>query len=175
MALLTPLTAWSGGTNWGPTVKTYEPWGYGQLGRFWWNPYSNFQFYPHFHPGVDYAAAMGTPIRASETSIFTALGWNGDSGLRYNCQIRPGTLFVGGHLNDIATKPGTSRDWQVGDKILRGQIIGTVGKSGYATGPHLHFGVQCKVPGTTQSMIYDPRLFMPGGYNANDSRILPYY
>lgn len=175
MALLLPVAKYIGGTNWGPTIKTSEPSGYGQLGRFWWNPYDSFRFYYHFHPGVDYSAPVGTPILASETGIFTALGWNGVSGLRYNITIRPGTLYVGGHLNDIATKPGTSRDWIVGDKILRGQIIGTVGKSGVASGPHLHFGVQSKVPGTTQSMIYDPRLFMPGGANANDPRILPYY
>lgn len=175
MALLPPLATYTGGTNWGPTVKTYEPAGYGQGKRFWWNPYDAFWFYAHFHPAVDYAAALGTPIRASETGIFSALGFNGPSGLRYNVTIRPGTLYVGGHLNDIATKPGTSRDWIVGDKVLRGQIIGTVGHSGTATGNHLHFGVQSKVPGTTQSMLYDPRLFMPGGFNADDPRIKPYY
>jgi murein DD-endopeptidase MepM/ murein hydrolase activator NlpD len=180
--LLPPLRSATLTQKWGPTPHKLEPRGYGQLGRFWWNPYDGFYFYWYYHPGLDLAAPKGTPIYASQTSIIVALGPNGSSGLRFNCQIRPGTLFVGGHLNDIATKPGAGRDWRVGDKILRGQGIATVGDSGDATGDHLHFGIQSKVPGTNQDMIYDPGLFGIGpritadwGNNANDPRFLPYY
>jgi murein DD-endopeptidase MepM/ murein hydrolase activator NlpD len=175
MALLVPLKSYTGGNNWHPSTATYEPAGYAQLGRFWWNPYDAFKYYPHFHPGIDLHAPLGTPIAASEVGIIIAIGYNGSSGLRYNVQIRPGTIYVGGHMNDVASKPGAGRDWRVGDKILRGQVIGTVGHSGIATGDHVHFGVQSKVPGTSQSMIYDPRLFFPGGANQYDARIKPYY
>jgi murein DD-endopeptidase MepM/ murein hydrolase activator NlpD len=174
MALLVPFS-YVLGQGWGPTSKTAEPAGYGQLGRFWWNPYGTFRYYSHFHPGIDLGAALGTPIFASETGIISALGWNGVSGLRYNIRIRPGTLYVGGHLNGIAKNPATGAQWQAGQKIKRGQIIGYVGHSGTASGNHLHFGVQSIIPGTTHSMIYNPLLFLPGGANADDPRIKPYY
>lgn len=169
MALLLPFTPTSA-YPWGPTPHTYEPALYAYLGRAWWtNPGSPFRYYGHFHPGYDMGAPTGTPIRASETGIITALGFNGPSGLRFNVRIRltPKVLYVGGHLSAIAKKPGTSRLWAVGDKILRGQVIGFVGQSGTATGPHLHFGVQIG------SMLYNPTLFFDGGANANDWRIKP--
>lgn len=184
MALLKPVATYVQGLPFGPSpLKLAEPAGYGYLKRFWYSRPNisgagNFVFYKHYHPALDMGAPIGTPIAASETSIITAIGPNplsAASGLRYNCQIRPGTIFGGGHLNDIGTKPGTTRDWRVGDKILRGQIIGTVGMTGTASGPHVHFFIQMKVPGTSQNMLYDPLLVFPGGANANDPRIQPYY
>jgi murein DD-endopeptidase MepM/ murein hydrolase activator NlpD len=175
MALLIPVTGYVKGLPFGPTSHVSEPAGYAQLQRFWWNAYSTFRFYLHYHPGLDMGAKEGTPILASETGIISALGWNGASGLRYNIRIRPGTIYVGGHLSGIAKNPATGAQWAVGQKIKRGQTIGFVGHSGVASGSHLHFGVQSRVPNTTQNMIYDPLLFFPGGANASDPRILPYY
>lgn len=171
MALLKPFVATSI-FPWGPTYKTYEPALYAYLGRAWWsNPGSPFRYYPHFHPGHDMGAPEGTPIKASETGIITALGFNGPSGYRYNIKIRPNplVLYVGGHLKSFAKNPRTGATWKVGEKIQRGEVIGYVGKTGTATGFHLHFGVQIG------SMLYNPTLFFDGGFNANDWRIKPYY
>lgn len=171
MALLKPVVT-TQAPNWGPTLKTYEPAMYAYLGRAWWsNPGAPFRYYAHFHPGIDLGAAEGAPILASETGIITALGYNGASGLRYNIRIRPTplVLYVGGHLSAIGRNPRTGAQWMVGEKIMRGERIGSVGHSGTATGNHLHFGLQIG------SMIYNPTLFLPTGYNANDWRISAYY
>ena len=163
MALLPPFP-YTLTQKWGPTANVYEPAMYGYLGRAWWNwqPYP-FKKYYHFHPGIDLAAPAGTPIYASESGIVTAAGWNGSSGLRVNVTIRysPHVKYVHGHMQSIAVV--------VGQKVKRGQLLGRVGKTGTATGPHSHFGIQIG------SMLYDPRLFLPGGYNANDWRIKPVY
>jgi murein DD-endopeptidase MepM/ murein hydrolase activator NlpD len=149
-----------------------EPPGWAMLQRFWWNKPAlpgSWTYYRHFHPGLDLGAAEGTPILASETGMVTAAGWNGVSGLRIQVTIRPGTTYVHGHLSRLGAGIG------VGVKVKRGQVIGYVGHTGGATGPHSHFGVQSVVPGTHQSIIYDPTLFLPGGANQSDPRILPYY
>lgn len=180
MALLKPIDPYVRGLGWGPSpLKTAEPPGYGYLQRFWYSKVNSlFRYYPHYHPALDMGAALGTPIRASETGIIKAIGLNplsSSSGIRYNVEIRPGTIYGGGHMNAVGKNPRTGALWRVGEKIRRGEIIGTVGKTGYATGPHVHFFVQSKIPGTNQSCLYDPSLFFDGGANANDPRIRPYY
>jgi len=176
MALLKPVDPYVRGLPWGPSpLKVAEPAGYGYLGRFWYsNPGYPFKFYLHYHPAIDLGAAEGTPIKASETGIVDAIGpnpYSGASGIRYNIRIRtnPTVKYGGGHMLGVAKNPRTGAQWKVGDKIKRGEIIGYVGKTGFATGPHVHFFVQIG------SMLYDPLLFFDGGYNANDWRIKPVY
>jgi murein DD-endopeptidase MepM/ murein hydrolase activator NlpD len=168
MALLVPVVGYTLTQSWGPTTHVGEPSGYGYLGRFWWNPISGqpwFKFYRHYHPGLDMAAPEGTPILASESGTVTAAGWNGVSGLRYNVQIRPGVRYVGGHCRDLTV--------HLGQHVTKGQVIGHVGSTGGATGPHLHFGVLIEKPYNRTGYIYDPRLFFSGGANQNDPRIKP--
>lgn len=148
--------------RWGPTSNRYEPAMWGYLGRAWWNWLASpFRWYAHFHPGIDMAAPAGTPIYALEAGVVTAAGWNGPSGLRINVRIRisPNVKYVIGHMQSIAVV--------VGQRVVRGQFLGRVGRTGTATGPHAHLGIQIG------SMLYDPLLFFPGGYNANDWRIRP--
>lgn len=150
--------------RWGPTARTDEPSMYAYLGRAWWNWLASpFRRYAHFHPGIDMAAPAGTPIYAPESGIVTAAGWNGSSGLRLNITIRysPTVKYVIGHMQSLAVSNG--------QRVKRGQFLGRVGRTGNTTGPHAHFGVQIG------SMLYDPRLFFPGGFNANDWRIKPVY
>ena len=85
------------------------------------------------HLGVDYAAPIGTPIRAVGDGTITSAGWNGGGGnvirLRHNSQYQ--TIYK--HLN------GFAKGIRSGAKVKQGQVIGYVGNTGLSTGPHLHF------------------------------------
>lgn len=85
------------------------------------------------HRGVDYAAPTGTPIMASGNGIVTFRGWQSGYG---NTVIidhgnRKTTLYA--HLSRFAS------DLRKGQRVRQGQIIGLVGRTGLATGPHLHY------------------------------------
>lgn len=83
------------------------------------------------HRAVDYAAALGTPIRSVGDGTVTLAGWNGSYGnmvsVRHN-----GTYSTNyGHMSRIAVKRGAS--------VKQGDVIGYVGSTGFSTGPHLHY------------------------------------
>ncbi|MFT4563031.1 MAG: murein DD-endopeptidase MepM/ murein hydrolase activator NlpD [Gammaproteobacteria bacterium] len=85
------------------------------------------------HKGVDYAAPHGTPIRATANGNITHAGNKGGYGR--TVVIKHGesysTLFA--HMSRFA------RGIKSGAKVKQGQTIGYVGKTGLATGPHLHY------------------------------------
>lgn len=85
------------------------------------------------HNGVDYAAPRGTPIIATGDAIVEFRGWKGGYGrvvyLKHGRKYR--TVY--GHMSRFA------KGLETGDRVSQGQIIGYVGKSGLATGPHLHY------------------------------------
>ena len=85
------------------------------------------------HKGVDYAAARGTPVRASGDGKIIFAGTKGGYGRLI--VIRHGGRYTTayGHLHRYAKGART------GKKVKQGQIIGYVGSSGLATGPHLHY------------------------------------
>lgn len=85
------------------------------------------------HKGVDYAAARGTPVRASGDGKIIFAGRKGGYGRLV--VIRHGGRYTTayGHLHRYANGART------GKKVKQGQVIGYVGSSGLATGPHLHY------------------------------------
>jgi murein DD-endopeptidase MepM/ murein hydrolase activator NlpD len=85
------------------------------------------------HLGVDYAAPMGTPVRAVGDGVVVFAGWKGAYG-RF-VKIRHNAVYTTtyGHLSRFA------RGLRRGKTVRQGQIIGYVGRSGLATGPHLDF------------------------------------
>ncbi len=85
------------------------------------------------HTGVDYAAPTGTPVRATAAGRVAALGWNGGYGRAIT--IRHGGAYstLYGHLSRFHSA------LRVGSQVEQGQIIGYVGATGLATGPHLHY------------------------------------
>ncbi len=85
------------------------------------------------HKGVDYAAARGTPIRAAGDGKIISAGTNGGYGRQIRIQHGGRYTTVYGHLYRYAKGART------GKKVKQGQIIGYVGSSGLATGPHLHY------------------------------------
>ena len=92
-----------------------------------------------WHNGVDFRAPLGTPILASEDGIVTAVG-NQDS---YCPRGAYGKYIVINHYNNLTTLSAHLSRYIVskGDRVTRGQLIGYSGRTGYATGPHLHFTV----------------------------------
>lgn len=85
------------------------------------------------HRGVDYAAATGTPIQASGDGKVKFAGRKGGYGHTVILQHGGAYTTLYAHMSRIA--PGM----RSGKRIEQGQIIGYVGRSGTATGPHLHY------------------------------------
>ncbi len=85
------------------------------------------------HKGVDYGARRGTPIRASGDGKILHAGNKGGYGRTIIIQHGGRYRTVYGHLN------GYAKGIRSGKKVKQGQIIGYVGSSGLATGPHLHY------------------------------------
>ena len=85
------------------------------------------------HEGIDYGAPAGAPVEATASGVVTRAGFMGAYGrlveLRHPGEIR--TRYA--HLSSIAP------DVRPGARVEQGQIIGRVGSSGLATGPHLHY------------------------------------
>ena len=100
--------------------------------------FSNRRFHPilkkwRAHEGIDYGAPAGAPVEATASGVVTRAGFMGAYGrlveLRHPGEIR--TRYA--HLSSIAP------DVRPGARVEQGQIIGRVGSSGLATGPHLHY------------------------------------
>lgn len=87
-----------------------------------------------FHPGVDIAAPSGTPVRAAADGIVMSAGRE---------EAGYGNEIVIDHGFGLATRYGHLRRIYVveGQEVRQGQVIGAVGMTGRATGPHLHYEV----------------------------------
>ena len=85
------------------------------------------------HRGVDYAAAIGTPIKASGDGRVTFRGRKGGYGR--TIMIRHGNQYTTLYAHMSKFRGSVKQ----GSRVRQGQVIGYVGKSGLATGPHLHY------------------------------------
>jgi murein DD-endopeptidase MepM/ murein hydrolase activator NlpD len=85
------------------------------------------------HRAIDYAAPAGTPVIAIGRGKVTFSGWRGGYGNCVEVRHPGGYSSRYGHFSRIA--PGIRR----GAEIDAGDVIGFVGQTGHATGPHLHF------------------------------------
>lgn len=87
------------------------------------------------HTGVDYAAPMGTPVMALGDG--TVIGKGYDKGGGNFVKIRHNGVYTTGYLHLSKFAKGL----QVGNRVTQSEVIGYVGMTGYATGPHLDFRV----------------------------------
>ena len=89
--------------------------------------------YTAMHTGVDFSAQMGTPILAAGNGKVAMAGFNGGYGLYVKLQHTTDIGTGYGHMSRLGPgiKPGVS--------VRQGQVIGFVGATGMATGPHLHY------------------------------------
>ena len=87
------------------------------------------------HHGVDFAAPPGTPVRSVADGVVMIAGWKGGNG-RF-VKVRHDSVYDSGyaHLSRIAS------GMRQGVRVKKGQVIGYVGSTGLATGPHLHFAM----------------------------------
>ena len=88
----------------------------------------------YFHSGIDYAGGLGSPITACSDGKVVLVGRNFK--LHGNCVCLDhgqGVVSIYIHMQKIAVKEGQT--------VRKGELIGNVGASGRATGPHLHFSL----------------------------------
>ena len=86
-----------------------------------------------FHAGLDIAAEKGAPVYATAEGVVRELGYNKSYGNLVVLDHGFGLETRYGHLSEFSVKQD--------DKVKRGDIIGRVGATGRATGPHLHYEV----------------------------------
>ena len=99
------------------------------------------------HAGLDVAVARGTPVKASAQGQVLAVGDYFFNGKTIFIDHGNGLITMYCHLDRIAVKAG--------ETVRKGQRIGRSGKTGRATGPHLHWSV------ILNGAMVDPELFIP--------------
>jgi murein DD-endopeptidase MepM/ murein hydrolase activator NlpD len=87
-----------------------------------------------FHSGLDIDAPYGTPVRAAGDGRVSGASMGAGYGREVVLNHGHDVETVYGHLSAVAVVPG--------QHVIRGQVIGYVGQSGRATGPHLHYEVR---------------------------------
>jgi murein DD-endopeptidase MepM/ murein hydrolase activator NlpD len=87
-----------------------------------------------FHEGIDFPAETGTPIVAAASGKVVTAEWHPEYGRMIEIDHGNGLLSRYAHTSRMLVK--------VGDLVVRGQEVGTVGSTGRSTGPHLHFEVR---------------------------------
>ena len=87
------------------------------------------------HLAIDYGAPTGTPVRAVADGRVGAAGWAGGNGISVTLKHRSGYETMYNHLSRLASgvRPG--------GRVTQRQVIGYVGATGLATGPHLDYRV----------------------------------
>ncbi len=126
--------------EWGPTSFVLEPsYTYHHI------------YYPHFHGGIDLAHGCGTPIRAVGSGTVVASGqplWPWDSGYGVVISHGSGVQSWYWHLKAQVIV-------HAGQRVSIGQVIGYEGRTGQATGCHLHFAVN------DHGIWENPRVYLP--------------
>jgi murein DD-endopeptidase MepM/ murein hydrolase activator NlpD len=100
--------------------------------RFGWRT-SPFGLGRDFHPGLDIAGSMGTPIIATASGTVSLAGWDQGFGKTVVIDHTSSISTLYGHLEKVAVYEG--------EHVKRGDVIGYLGNSGLSTGPHLHYQI----------------------------------
>jgi len=90
--------------------------------------------YTRAHNGVDYAAPSGAPVASVASGVVTFAGWTNGGGRTVRVRHTSGYESEYLHLSAIAVSAGA--------RIGQGDLVGRVGATGLATGPHLHYGLR---------------------------------
>ncbi len=90
---------------------------------------------PMPHLGIDFPAPRGTPVYATARGVAATVEKHRHFGNRVRIIHGNGFVTVYAHLHEFRVRRG--------QEVRKGQVIGTVGSTGYSTGPHLHYEVLC--------------------------------
>jgi murein DD-endopeptidase MepM/ murein hydrolase activator NlpD len=85
------------------------------------------------HLAIDYGAPTGTPVRAVADGTVAAAGWSGGNGISVTLSHARGYQTMYNHLSAAVVRPG--------QRVRQREVIGRVGATGLATGPHLDYRV----------------------------------
>lgn len=105
-----------------------------------------------FHQGTDLAAPEGTPVVAAFSGRVEIAGWLGGYGLIVVISHGDTHETRYAHLSEVLVKPG--------QEIKQGSVIGLVGSTGMATGPHLHFEIWQKMQEGLVAIDPTPQLIL---------------
>jgi murein DD-endopeptidase MepM/ murein hydrolase activator NlpD len=89
--------------------------------------------FSYFHQGIDIPTPYGSPVRSFTSGKVIFAGWDGGFGKAIVIRHKNGLISRYAHLSDIHV--------QNGEKIYVGNIVGSIGTTGIATGSHLHFEI----------------------------------
>jgi murein DD-endopeptidase MepM/ murein hydrolase activator NlpD len=108
--------------------------------------------YARAHNGVDYYAPLGAPINAVAPGVVTMAGWTSGGGRTVKLRHSNGYETEYLHMSAISVRAGA--------RIGQGELVGRVGKTGLATGVHLHYGM--KKNGHYVNPVIEHRNMPPG-------------
>ena len=121
------LSSWGWPTNSGYTITSY----YGYRSAIY-GLYNS----TNWHSGIDIAGTgYGSPIYAANNGVIMNKEWGGSYGNYIQINHNNGYYTLYAHMSGFANV-------SVGETVTRGQIIGYVGMTGAATGPHLHYEIR---------------------------------
>ena len=105
--------------------------------------------FTRMHQGVDFAAPTGTPVLAAADGVIERIGFAGGYGRLIALRHPDGAETRYAHLSAFA------RGLEPGSRVGQGEVIGRVGASGMATGPHLHYEI------AEDGVLVDPSVARP--------------
>jgi RHS repeat-associated protein len=101
-----------------------------------------------FHPGIDIVAPIGTPVNATAPGKVSFVGWKPNYGNTIVVTSRYGVSYIFGH---------TDASVHLGDTVIQGQKVGTIGSTGLSTGAHVHFEVRLNDLPADPMIVLSPR------------------
>ncbi len=107
------------------------------------------QLFSQIHTGIDIAAPYGSPVVASDSGTVTEVGWRGPGGLSVCVLLDWGLEICDYHLS--------ATNVELGERVVAGERIASVGSSGVSTGPHVHWEAR------TNGVLVDPMTYAPAG------------
>jgi murein DD-endopeptidase MepM/ murein hydrolase activator NlpD len=108
--------------------------------------------YTRAHNGVDYSAPTGAPVAAVAPGTVTLAGWTTGGGRTVRIRHNNGYESEYLHLSALHVRAGT--------RVSQGDLVGKVGATGLATGPHLHYGLRKN--GSYVNPVVEHRNMPPG-------------